>query len=384
MGVLWCCKKKGKNNNLKEPLFRESKLSTSEDNINENNSNDITITIKEDEIESNKKEINEEKKENEEEKIEIKEEKKEEEEKKEGEEKIEIKEEKIEIKEEKIEIKEEKKEIKEEKKDYIIVENTIYSEKGLNLNENIDDDELLLKEDSPLICDYEKGVITFTHNGFIKLYNSLWNLDNYKSIYDKNNLSILVRYEGTPMNSKFYLIKEIYKIQKTELKYNKDVQSILDYCYDVKFRLLWDEAIKAYDKYEGNDNAFIICTWGKSPVFFVSERETIEKRFRFAKDNSVYIMSTSIPLDIYEKKENVVRFIDFLNLFKVSDEGDYIYFTSLNQVDFKMPIPQMLINLTLPSTSKSWFNNIIKFTNSIKYDRKNKTYERIGDNDEDD
>jgi len=377
MGVLWCCKKKGKNNNLKEPLFRESKLSTSEDNINENNSNDITITIKEDEIESNKKEINEEKKENEEEKIEIKEEKKEEEEKKEGEEKIEIKEEKIEIKEEKIEI-------KEEKKDYIIVENTIYSEKGLNLNENIDDDELLLKEDSPLICDYEKGVITFTHNGFIKLYNSLWNLDNYKSIYDKNNLSILVRYEGTPMNSKFYLIKEIYKIQKTELKYNKDVQSILDYCYDVKFRLLWDEAIKAYDKYEGNDNAFIICTWGKSPVFFVSERETIEKRFRFAKDNSVYIMSTSIPLDIYEKKENVVRFIDFLNLFKVSDEGDYIYFTSLNQVDFKMPIPQMLINLTLPSTSKSWFNNIIKFTNSIKYDRKNKTYERIGDNDEDD
>ena len=44
----------------------------------------------------------------------------------------------------------------------------------------------------------------------------------------------------------------------------------------------------------------------------------------------------------------------------------------------------MLINLTLPSTSKSWFNNIIKFTNSIKYDRKNKTYERIGDNDEDD
>ena len=377
MGVLWCCKKKGKNNNLKEPLFRESKLSTSEDNINENNNNDITITIKEDEIESNKKEINEEKKENEEEKIEIKEEKKEEEEKKEGEEKIEIKEEKIEIK-------EEKKEIKEEKKDYIIVENTIYSEKGLNLNENIDDDELLLKEDSPLICDYEKGVITFTHNGFIKLYNSLWNLDNYKSIYDKNNLSILVRYEGTPMNSKFYLIKEIYKIQKTELKYNKDVQSILDYCYDVKFRLLWDEAIKAYDKYEGNDNAFIICTWGKSPVFFVSERETIEKRFRFAKDNSVYIMSTSIPLDIYEKKENVVRFIDFLNLFKVSDEGDYIYFTSLNQVDFKMPIPQMLINLTLPSTSKSWFNNIIKFTNSIKYDRKNKTYERIGDNDEDD
>ena len=95
------------------------------------------------------------------------------------------------------------------KKDYIIVENTIYSEKGLNLNENIGDDELLLKEDSPLICDYEKGVITFTHNGFINLFTSLWNLDNYKNVYDKDDLTISLRYEGTAMNSKFFLIKMI-------------------------------------------------------------------------------------------------------------------------------------------------------------------------------
>ena len=360
MGGL-CCKKKSKNAGLKEPLFIDSKI---DENNNEKKSGDVTITVKEEDIVSNVDEINEERKEINKEKLENKEEKKEEENKNDK--------------------KDEIIEVKEEKKDYIVVENTIYSEKGLNLNENIGDDELLIKEDSPLICDYEKGVITFTHNGFVNLYNSLWNLDNYKSIYDKNDLSILVRYEGTPMNSKFYLIKEIYKVKKTDLKYNKDVQSILDYCYDVKFRMLWDEAIKSYDKYEGNDNAFIICTWGKSPVFFVSERETIEKRFRFEKDNSVYIMSTSIPLDIYEKKEGVVRFIDFLNLFKVSEDEEYIYFTSLNQVDFKMPIPQMLINMTLPSTSKSWFNNIIKFTNSIKYDRENKKYERFLENDDDD
>ena len=344
MGFLLCCKKKGKNNDLKEPLFRDSKLSQSEENINENKSNDITITVKEDIINENKDEKIDENS------GEKKEKNDEEEEKNDNKNAKNDNDDKNEIKEEKINI-------QEEKKDYI-VENTTYSEKGLNLNENIGDDELLLKEDSPLICDYEKGVITFTHNGFIKLFNSLWNLDNYKSIYDKDDLSILVRYEGTPMNSKFYLIKEIYKINKSELKYNKDIESILDYCYDIRFRMLWDDALKSYDKYEGNDNAFIICTWGKSPVFFVSERETIEKRFRFAKDNSVYIMSTSIPLEIYDAKESVVRFVDFLNLFKV-------------------------INMTLPSTSKSWFKNIINFTNSIKYDRKNKTFERI-ENDEED
>ena len=328
-----CCKKKKQNYSLAEPIFNEK--TNKRDTIN-NDNNDIKITVNEEKSTDNT--INEK------------------------------------------EIKEDSK--PETKKNYIIKENTIYSEKGLNLNENIDDDELLLREDSPLICDYEKNVITFTHNGFLDLLNSLWNLDSYKSVYDKDDLSILLRYEGTPMNSKFYLIKIIYKIKKSQLKYNKDTDSIMDYCYDVKLRMLWDDALRAYERYEGTDSAFIICTWAKSPVFFVSERETIEKRFRFKKDNDVYIMSTSIPLDIYEEKENVVRFIDFLNLIKVSDEGDYISICSLNQVDFKMPIPQMLINITLPSTSRSWYDNIKKFSNKIIWDREKKTYELKEENDE--
>ena len=328
-----CCKKKKPNYSLAEPIFNEK--TNKRDTIN-NDKNDIKITVNEEKSTDNT--INEK------------------------------------------EIKEDSK--PETKKNYIIKENTIYSEKGLNLNENIDDDELLLREDSPLICDYEKNVITFTHNGFLDLLNSLWNLDSYKSVYDKDDLSILLRYEGTPMNSKFYLIKIIYKIKKSQLKYNKDTDSIMDYCYDVKLRMLWDDALRAYERYEGTDSAFIICTWAKSPVFFVSERETIEKRFRFKKDNDVYIMSTSIPLDIYEEKENVVRFIDFLNLIKVSDEGDYISICSLNQVDFKMPIPQMLINITLPSTSRSWYDNIKKFSNKIIWDREKKTYELKEENDE--
>ena len=184
------------------------------------------------------------------------------------------------------------------------------------------------------------------------------------------------------MNNQFYLIRERHSFSKSELKYNKDKDSITDYIYDINLRLLWDDAIKLYERLEGTDNAFIINTWGKSPVFFVSERETIEKRFRFVKDNSTYVMSTSIPLDIYEPKEGVVRFIDYLNLFKVTDEGDNIVFTSLNQVDFKMPIPQMLINMTLPMTTKSWYNNIKKFANTIIWDREKKTYERKEEDDD--
>jgi hypothetical protein len=265
----------------------------------------------------------------------------------------------------------------EEIKEKIEDSNTIYSERGLNLNEKIGDDEPLLKADSPLICEYEKNVITFTKNGLIKLFDEFMNLDGFQSIWNKNNLSIEIRYEGTPMNNKFYLVKGIYKLKKSDLKYNNDIDSIVHFCYDMNFRMMWDEAIKSVEKYEGNDYSYIVCTWGKSPVFFVSERETIEKRFLFKKGDIIYIMSTSIPLEIFEQKKDVVRFIDFLNLVKVYEEGEYIIFASLNQVDFKMPIPQMLINITLPSTSTSWYANYVKFANSIKYDKETKKYERI-------
>ena len=260
--------------------------------------------------------------------------------------------------------------------------NINYSEHGLNLNENIGDDEPLLKEDSPLICDYEKGKITFTKNGLINLYESLWNLDNYKSIWDKDNLTISIRYEGTPMNDKFYIIKMIYKLNKSELKYNKDTESMMDYCYDDKIRMLWDDALKLYEKYEGNNTNFIACTWGKSPIFFVSERESIDKRFRFNRGNSTYIMGTSIPLELYPPKKDVVRFVDLINLFKIADEGEEIVFTSLNQADFKMAIPQMLINVTLPMTSKTWYANVKKFANSVEYDKENKAILKRHDEEE--
>ena len=60
------------------------------------------------------------------------------------------------------------------------------------------------------------------------------------------------------MNNQFYLIRERNVFSKSELKYNKDKDSIMDYIYDIILRLLLDDAIKLYDRLEGNDTAFII------------------------------------------------------------------------------------------------------------------------------
>ena len=247
-----------------------------------------------------------------------------------------------------------------------------YTKLGLNLNKEIGFEEPLLKPDSPLICDYEKN-LTFTKKNFIELFNRLWNLDKYKKIWDKDNLSIEIRSEGSELNSEFFLIKIIYRQLKTEIiKENANVQAYVDFLYEPSLRILWDKVLKNIEIHEGDKTSnYILNTWVKSPVFFMSERDCLEKRFIYKNPNekATYIMSSSIPEDIFPLKTDVVRITNYCNYYKIIDEGEYIGFHSLNQTDFKMPIPQFLVNATLPTTTKDWQNKLIQFSKEVIYDK---------------
>ena len=278
------------------------------------------------------------------------------------------------------EIKEEKNKItneqliseEEEKKENI--KNILYSKFGLNLNKEIDFDEPLLKTDSPLICDFEKNII-FTKGNLIELFDKYWKIDKYKKIWDKDNLIIEINSEGTDINNKFNLIKVTYKQKKAEFNENCDIQTIIDFLYFPSLRLKWDKILKNFELIEGNiESNYIIRSLAKAPTFLMSERESLEKKFIFKnKDgNGMYIISSSIPDDLFETKKDVVRIFNYINYYKIVDEGDYIGFYSLNQTDFKMPIPQFLINVTLPTTTKNWQISLEQFAKEVKYDKETK------------
>ena len=250
-------------------------------------------------------------------------------------------------------------------------DNIKYSNLGLNLNKDIDYDEPLLKADSPLLCDFEKN-IKFTKNGLIDLFNKFWALNNYKKVWDKENLIIDIRSEGTEINNECNLIKISFKQLKTDFKENCDIEILVDFMYNPNIRIKWDKILKSLDILEGEcKRNYIISTWAKSPVFFMSERESLEKRFIYKSpdENAIYIMSSSIPDDLFPLKKDVVRITNYCNYYKIKDEGDYIGFYSINQTDFKMPIPQFLINVTLPTTTKNWQFDLSKFANEVKYDK---------------
>ena len=251
--------------------------------------------------------------------------------------------------------------------------NVTYSKFGLNLNPEIGFDDPLIKPNSPIISDFEKDQ-KFTKKNFIDLFNKFWNLDNYKKVWDKDNLIIEIRSEGTEIKNEINIIKISYRQLKKEFNENADIEILLDFLYEPSLRILWDKVLKNIEVLEGNKKTnYIISTWAKSPVFFMSERESLEKRFIYKnpEENAIYIMSSSIPDELFPPKDNVVRIINYCNYYKLIDEGEYIGFYSLNQTDFKMPIPQFLINVTLPTTTKNWQNYLEIFAKEVKYDKTN-------------
>ena len=238
---------------------------------------------------------------------------------------------------------------------------------GFNINENIDLDELLISNESPLICPYEKKTIKFTKRGLINLFDELLKLDGWKNYWNKDNCTIDIRDKGSPINSEFYLIKTLYVIQKTELKYNKSIDNILKFIFGKDIRIKWDSGLKNVELIEGEElKNYVVDTWAKSPIYLVSERDGVEKRFIFKYNNIIYCFGTPVPDDYFPEKKNVVRIINYMNFLKLYEDDENFYFLNINQADFKMVIPQLLMNVTLPMTTKNWYNNLKKVCNSYK------------------
>ena len=253
--------------------------------------------------------------------------------------------------------------------------NILFSKFGLNLNKEIDFDEPLLSKDSPLISDFEKNII-FTKRNLIESFDKYWKLDKYKKIWDKDNLIIEINSEGTDINNKFHLIKVSCKQKKEIFKEKADIQTLFDFLYIPDLRLKWDKLLKNLEILDGkNESNYVISTLAKSPMFLISERDSIEKKFIFKNNdgNIMYAISSSVPDNLYEIKKDVVRIINYFNYYKIVDEGDYFGFYSLNQSDLKMPIPQFLINVTLPTTTKSWQTSFEKFAIDIEYNKETKS-----------
>jgi hypothetical protein len=262
-----------------------------------------------------------------------------------------------------------------------------FTKNQINISENISDSDYLLLPSSPLINKLEKKInLIFTKSSLVSFYNSLFSLPNFSQFYNNSNLTISIRSEGTSFTSSFPLIKTLYTLSKTELKSGTNCYDLMQYMYNVDLRKYWDGVIKKFDVYEGNGKNFLVSTWGNSPMFLISERDSIEKRFMFEYENNnekkYFLFSSSVDEDLFEKKEDVIRIFNPINFLMLFEDENNFYFYNLTQSDFKMNLPQIILNVTLPITSLNWYKNLKKF--SFNVEKINGEYVVKNKNDEND
>jgi len=72
-----------------------------------------------------------------------------------------------------------------------------------------------------------------------------------------------------------------------------------------------------------------------SPIFFISEREVIDKRILFFQNGVSYNLTTSVD-NYVETIPEVVRCQTFINSMIISEDENNFYLNSLNQLDPKV------------------------------------------------
>lgn len=100
--------------------------------------------------------------------------------------------------------------------------------------------------------------------------------------------------------------------------------------YNPDIRLKYDSTIKEYKILEKTDNYCVFKTLFHSPIFFIPEKDILDKRIEFVDDNMYYNLATSV--DDYEPLvKSAVRIKTYLNLSIISQDDKNYYFECYSQ-----------------------------------------------------
>jgi hypothetical protein len=116
-------------------------------------------------------------------------------------------------------------------------------------------------------------------------------------------------------------------------------------------------------KKDGTDSAYILYAHYHSPIFFISERDVLDKRIEFVHNGIYYNLSTSVDDELLPPEQNIVRIRNYTNLFIIKEDEDYFYFKGFNQIDMKMNLPDTFFNMILPFKVMTFYKTLLEIMN---------------------
>lgn len=193
------------------------------------------------------------------------------------------------------------------------------------------------------------------------------NKTSYTSLVNKNGFDIYINESGSIFNSKIPMIKMFYKIPKSDFTRNGiTVKLIDDYMNIPEKRLKWDQSIREYQIVERHNNeVYLLHYIIKSPMFMVSERDVVDKRYDFYENGIYYDFSSSTKDDLVpiDEDEGIVRITDYCSVCKIFEENDCFNIISITQVDTKFSLPSSMLSVQLPAKYKTWYDAMINQIN---------------------
>jgi len=188
---------------------------------------------------------------------------------------------------------------------------------------------------------------------------------NYKPLINKDGFDIYIKESGSIFNPEITIIKLLYKIPKSKfLKKEINIKVLAQYMNIPEKRILWDTSLKLYKIIEKKkEDIYLLHYILKSPIVFVSDRDVVEKRYDFYENDIYYDFSSSIKDDYIPVEENIVRMTDHFSIYKMYEEKEYFYFTSITQMDTKYKLPNAMMSYQLPLNYKKWYDSLINAIN---------------------
>ena len=229
-------------------------------------------------------------------------------------------------------------------------DNTIFPQKYMNLTES-----------SPNF----KSI--FTKEKMINFIEELINdKTSFTPLVNQNGFDIYIKESGSIFTSQYPMIKMYYKIPKSAFtRPNVTVKLLDEYMNDPEKRLKFDNTIRAYKIIERiNKEVYLLHYICKSPMFFVSERDVVDKRYDFYEGDVYYDFSSSTKDDLIPSDENIVRITDHCSVCKIFEDNEGFNIISITQVDTKVSLPPAVINSQLPSRYKSWYDALVNEINN--------------------
>jgi hypothetical protein len=234
------------------------------------------------------------------------------------------------------------------------------------LDENIDDSEVFNKN---WYSDIEKDKIMYSKRSIIALIKKEYSPNNkdFKIIYDQSPLMISIKSNGSFITDQYQLTKIVYTSQKSEYPENTSLRMIAKYMLNANERNKWDKSIKFYKIIEGSEEGkeikCIIHNWMKSPLFLVSERDIVEKRYDFFHEGILYSVESSVNDNYIPLNEDVTRINDIIFIQFLYEKDDEIIYNALTQINAKVSLPQAMINMTLSSKLLTFYRGVIEAIN---------------------